>query len=480
MMESKKKPQNIKFQAVLQRDKVAINEELLLTVRVTNQTASNININDPFSVKESIKIKVALGDDVQWEILGGPLEEEPHGVPDAPRTLAVAKRPFDIFFKLHEYFKLDIPGAYTLAVVYTWQDEETWYSPDYQFHVLPPAGENLDIVPNDSSASGTHDLLWLENQGDIARVLLKSWRMQDKKLKLSGAVSSGVMPPGTSVTLSTQPFGDPLPDRWLVGLNHDNLYISYLSDEDDLSLAAIGVKLPQPMTLVSPVLANSAPDEDRPGCAIGLITSRDSKSAFNLLNVSQQGEFKASSPVLLPGVVEDSWALSSEDENRIFMFIVNNGGSNQLFRIICPPNQPAGTAELVANLNGQYLVGDMRLLGDGSLALATLQNSGDEWTMCLYSGTPTAEIKQTSEQRIEKSNTPRRAKLLRIDMLGQAHILFSSEQRMYYISPQSTQGTWIEEDGIELSNNYELIVLGSKKVNLIYHHNTHGLRVKAL
>lgn len=480
MNELIKQSKKIKFQAVLQRDKVAINEELLLTIRVTNQTANNIDINDPFSVKESIKIKVALGDDVQWIILGGPLEEDPHGVPYIPRTLSVAKRPFDIFFKLHEHFVLNKPGSYTLAIVYTWQGEETWYSPDYQFHVLPTACESVDVVPHESSANGMHDLFWLENQGDIARVLLKPIRIQDKKIKLSGATSVGVMPSNSDVTLSTQPFGDPLPDRWMIGLKHDDLYVSYLSDEDDLKLAAFGVKLPQSMTLVKPALAGFAPDEERPSCSIGLITSKQNKSAFNLLNVSPQGEFKASSPVLLPGIVEASWALTTESGERVFLFAVQNEQTSQLFRIYYRHNQPAEPAELITDFNGKYSLGDMRLMDSGLLKFSVLVNASDCWIRHVFQGPAIGKLEPSVQQQIEKPHTPCKANLLKIDSSGQVHLLFNSENKLYYVSPESNQGVLIDDPAIAQSAFYKIFVLASAKVNLIYHHNTHGLSVKTL
>jgi hypothetical protein len=428
-----------------------------------------------------LKLKLVYGQQTQWAILSSEYQLLPHGVPNAPQMLSVPNPlPIDILLNLHQYFTFDKPGSYSLSVIYTWKEDETWYSPQYSFIITPPNGEALGIVPNESAGQGFQGLYWLETDGDIAKVLYKPWRLQDKKLTLTGAILTASLPAGAQVTLSSQPAGDPLPDRWLIGLANDNLYASFISEDEEFSLATIGVKLPHTMTLVTPALAELAPDEDRPACSIGLIASEGQRNVFNLLFVSAEGHFSPYSPVILPASPVASWALSTEQGNRLFYFLIRQENSSYLYRITCPRNQPCSRAEKIMAIQGDFIQGDLRLLADGQIAMGMIVNLQDEWMRIDLRGEADQGMDVMSQQKLKKTSGNSIPKLLKIDHSGLIHTLYTDKLMLHYIPPSAQTSQWHNSN---ISNNLsllELVILASNKVKLLHYHATRGLLVEEL
>lgn len=425
------------IQATLERKEFAVAERIVLTLSVTNSSATELLlVADPRRGGDSLRFTVRFPDGQEPSFTVGEALQAP-GVRQVPADMAVPPGVRqDLEFDLAQWVRFQDPGKYRLKIHYEWKKGESPWSGEISFTLNSPAGVFLEAVPLEAARTGYYGLLWTERNANQARVLLADYRIEKPLADVRGAREITTLPAEATPGLSMSPGGQPFSERWLAWVVDNNLHALYYADTVENQLPMRTVRLPSnDLKLARPPLAEAAPDNGRPGCMIGLVSrATGGGGTLQPIELNRRGEARTFEASYLSGPVVEVWGIALANSHPTFIVAAQVGKSLELTAAACPWQATRSISTLLLSTEAELLGGDVRATLDGQARVGLVVKRGrvrEQVFLTLTSLGAKPEPVKKDLRLDEDANIIR----TRLDERGRLHLIVKRPHRLSYVLP---------------------------------------------
>lgn len=458
-------------QAKLGGSNFALKERILLSLIIKNTGTTPITIPQPFCGSDAAaSLELCQPSGIVRTLRFRDVSPMPGVAARLERTRVLPGRAEVFTLDVADRFELVDAGNYELTVSCMWTPEETWRSEKLCFSIRRPIAGFLEVTASEAAALGYHAILWVEPDGREGRVLL----FGDGPFapRIFGARPVICAPRDAKPALSTAPAGLPQIDRWIVWTSGSMLTFAFLSEEDEIAVPPRTVALPAGVTaprIVRPVLAEHAPNELCPRCAIGVLATNAAGGAdFLLAAVGREGAPHWSQPVTLPGQVLGAWATAVSAPAGVVVLALAGRGEIRVMKIAVFWDGSTGIpTDLFTVPADRLFLGDVRSDLHNRMWVGLLVERQSRWARVSFSipGVDPQKNRPGDEWYPARDAQPVHA---RVDGAGHLHLLYRQGGRLCYLPPGSTEPTWSRETLHSDSAEEQLLLRPRHPTLLVY------------